>query len=105
MTGTAFANGIPTWLVLPVVMAATHREMLLGPDELGPNLETGGAQRRRNFRSMDSSMPDVSNVPGEQSISFRPVDAVIICDHSGLPLLPESGLFPPHGIVINAVRR
>src|SRR5450432_2109488 len=55
-------NRIPAWLVLPMVVTPAQSEVLLRPDNLGPNLKASRAQRRRYLARMKTGVPDIGNI-------------------------------------------
>src|SRR5665213_3992363 len=55
------ADGVPAGLVLPVIVAATDDQPLLGPDDLGADGEPFPRQAFRNGRCVKRAMPDVGD--------------------------------------------
>src|SRR5712672_2340115 len=71
----ALAHGVPAAFVLPMIMAAAQDEVLLGPDDLGAELQPAGGQIGGDNIAVQSPVPYVSDIPGEQRISLPPVGA------------------------------
>src|ERR1035437_9937117 len=65
-TGLAFPHCIPAGLMPPVVGAARDGEVLLHPDDLGPDLESAGLQAPRHFGGVNTRMPNVGDGTGKQ---------------------------------------
>src|SRR5690606_16810426 len=62
----ALAHRVPRRLVLPVVMTAAHHQLLLAPDQRGPQLELGPDQRAGDVHGVLARVPDVGDVAAEE---------------------------------------
>src|ERR1035437_8662626 len=104
-TGLAFPHCIPAGLMPPVVRAARDGEVLLHPDDLGPDLESAGLQAQRHFGGVNTRMPNVGDGTGKQHPSLRPVDPIVVGDLAALagPRV-ETGLLAPLRVEINTIR-
>src|ERR1035437_984536 len=105
VTSLASSHRIPARLMPPVVRAARDGEVLLHPDDLGPDLESAGLQAQRHLGGVNARMPDVGDGTGKQRPSLRPVDPIVVCDLAALagPRV-ETGLLAPLRFEINAIR-
>ncbi len=96
---------IPARFVLPVVVAATHREVLFGPDDLGANLESRGFNANGNLRSMNARVSHVNDIAREQLVGGGPINLIVVCDPAGLTLLSRTGRLSPYRVIRDAIRR
>src|SRR5690606_34813710 len=103
VSGLALAHGVPSGLVLPVVMAAADREPGLAPDDLGPHLEAACLDRVGYLRCEPAGVPDVRHVPGEQRVRLPPVHAVVVADLAHAVRVVDARLLAPLGVVANAI--
>lgn len=87
--------------MLPVVVAASEREAILGPDNHGAVLESAGLQGFEHRVRVHAGVPDVGDVTWEQRPRFAPVGAVIVEHLAGL----ERVVAGARWIVIHAIRR
>ena len=78
------ANGVPARFMLPVIVAAAQRKVLLGPDDLAADFKAGAFQRLRDGDRVDPGMPDVGDIARKQIVGRRPVDALIVEHFAGL---------------------
>ena len=56
-----FLDRVPRGLVLPVILAPAHGEVLLGPDDLAPNTECGRFETCGDRACFQGGMPDVGS--------------------------------------------
>jgi len=61
-----------------MIMAAAQDEVLLGPDDLGAELQPAGGQIGGDNIAVQSPVPYVSDIPGEQRIGLMPVGAIVV---------------------------
>jgi hypothetical protein len=103
----SFLDGVPARLVLPVVVAAADREMLLAPDDLTAQLEIGVDERLRGFDRVHGGMPDVGNDASAGCKDRGPVGPVIVyhVPEAGRVFAARGDLKSPGGIVVDAVWR
>ena len=73
MAYLALAYSVPTGFVLPVIIAAAQCEVLLGPDDLSAKQQPASGQIGGDDVAVQSSVPDIGDIPGEQRISIPPV--------------------------------
>src|ERR1700730_8774464 len=59
MAGLALAHGVPTGLVLPVVITAAQGEVLLDLDDLSAQLQPAGSEAGSNDVAVQSSVPNI----------------------------------------------
>src|SRR5262249_51055740 len=78
MTGLTFAHRIPTGFVLPVVVTAAQREVLLDPDDLSARHQPASSQIGGDDVAMESPMPDIGDIPGEELIRCSPFGANVV---------------------------
>src|SRR6266851_4530009 len=57
-----FTDGVPAGFVLPMIVALTHHETFLGPNDLSPDRKPALKKALRNNRRAKCPMPDVSNL-------------------------------------------
>src|SRR5215469_1691905 len=76
----AVAHRIPAAFVLPMIMAAVQREVLLRPHDLGAALKPTGGEISPDHLTMQRAVPHISDISGKQRISLFPVGAVVIED-------------------------
>ena len=106
VAGLSLAHRVPAGFVLPVIIAAAQGEVLLAPDKLGAQLQPAGGQTGGDDIAVQSPVPDIRDVTGEQRIGLTPVGAIIV-EH----LAPrefagtEAAARPPGWIVFDPVRR
>src|SRR6267378_778275 len=62
----ALAHGVPAGFVLPVIIAAAQGEVLFGPDDLSAWLQPASSQTGGNNVTVQSPVPDVGDIAGEQ---------------------------------------
>ena len=74
----AFAHGVPTVFRLPMIVAAAQGEVLLDPDDLGAQLQPASRQAGGNDIAVQCSVPDISDVAGEQCIRLSPIGTLIV---------------------------
>src|SRR5437867_4048798 len=67
--GLAFTHGVPARLMLPVVVAAAQRKVLLCPNDLRADAKAGGFQSGRDLRGVNSGMPYVRHITGKEPVS------------------------------------
>src|SRR5215471_7600509 len=88
VAGLALAHGVPARLMLPMIIAAAQREMLLRPDDLRAQLEPATRQPGGGDIAMHRPMPDIGGISREQRIGLLPVGAIVV-EH--LPLRELAG--------------
>ena len=74
----ALAHGVPAGFVLPVIIAAAQGEVLLGPDDLSARLQPASGQIGGDDVAVQSPVPDIGDIPGEQRIGLPPVGAIVV---------------------------
>ena len=57
--------------MLPVVVAAAQGEAVLGPDDLGADVEARGLQDSCTVAGVAAGVPDVGDVPGNSAQASR----------------------------------
>ena len=62
-----------------VIIPPAQGEVLLLPDDLRAQIETGGPEGRGHRRGVEARVPDVDNVAREEAVRRGPVRAVVIC--------------------------
>src|SRR5262245_47024224 len=99
------ADRVPAWLVLPVVISTADHQTLLGPNNLRSNAEAVARQTFGHRGRMQSSMPDIGNVAGEEAPGGVPVCLLVVA-HLAAPLgFVDPSAMTPGGVVANAVGR
>src|SRR5215472_9239384 len=88
VAGLALAHGVPAAFVLPVIIAAAHREMLLRPDDLRAQLEPASRQPGGDDIAVHRPMPDIGGISREQRIGLLPIGAIVV---ENLPLRERAG--------------
>src|SRR5438132_11383621 len=73
MAGLARAHRVPAGLVLPVIVAAAQRKVLLGPDDLSAQLKAASSETGARDLAVQSPEPDVGDIPGKQCVCLPPV--------------------------------
>src|SRR5688572_22161033 len=73
---SAAANGVPARLMLPVIMPAAEREVLLGPDDLRPDLKARCCESAHHLSGMNTGMPHIGNIAAEQLIRRGPIGLI-----------------------------
>src|SRR3954454_7733352 len=91
--------------MLPMIVAAAHRKMLFGPDDLGADLKPSHSERGSYLGCIDAGMPNIGDIAGKQHVGDRPVHTVVVEDGAGLALFSEPGLLAPGRIVVDAIGR
>src|ERR1700731_3845584 len=106
VAGPALAHGVPAGFVLPVIIAATQGEVLFGPDDLSARLQPASRQTGGGDIAVQSPVPNIGDIPGEQRIGLPPVDAIVV-EHLALRQLAgtEAAARSPGRIVADAIRR
>src|SRR5690349_11638387 len=105
MCRTALTHRIPSRLVLPVVIAATEREMLFRPYDLASKLESGAYESGGHFCGMQTGVPHVSDIAGKQRICGAPIDPGVVRYFASLTLLSQTCTFAPVWVIIHAIGR
>src|ERR1700720_3990280 len=102
----AFAHGVPAGFVLPMIIAAAQGEVLFGPDDLSARLQPASRQTGGGDIAVQSPVPNIGDIPGEQRIGLPPVDAIVV-EHLALRQLAgtEAAARSPGRIVADAIRR
>ena len=100
-----FLDRVPRGLVLPVILAPAHGEVLLGPYDLAPNAERCRFEACGDSACLQGGMPDVGNSPREEAPGGRPVGAVVVQDGPHGGALRRIHTMAPSWLVLNAVRR
>src|SRR6202040_2756046 len=70
---STLAHGIPTRLVLPMIMAAPDHHPRLRPDQVCPDHEPRSQQRILDLADMPRAVPNISNIAREQRPDLTPV--------------------------------
>src|SRR5215472_11499412 len=88
VAGLALAHGVPAAYVLPVIIAAAQREMLLRPDDLSAQLEPATRQAGGDDIAVHRPMPDIGGISREQRIGLLPIGAIVVenfalCERAG----------------------
>src|SRR5215471_12380188 len=88
VAGLALAHGVPAAFVLPVIIAAAQREMLLRPDDLSAQLEPATRQAGGDDIAVHRPMPDIGGISREQRIGLLPIGAIVVenfalCERAG----------------------
>src|SRR5262249_14018207 len=78
VAGFALAHGVPAAFVLPVIITAAQREMLLRPDDLSAQLEPAGRQPRGDEIAVHRAVPDIGGISRKQRIGLLPVRAIVV---------------------------
>src|SRR5712672_521969 len=78
VAGPALAYRVPAGFVLPVIIAAAQGEVLLGPDDLSARMQPAGRQTGGNNVAVQSPVPDVGDIAGEQRVRLPPVGAIVV---------------------------
>ena len=100
-----FLDRVPRGLVLPVILAPAHGEVLLGPYDLAPNAERCRFEACGDSACLQGGMPDVGNSTREEAPGGRPVGAVVVQDGPHCGALRRIHTMAPSWLVLNAVRR
>ena len=91
---------------LPMIIAAAEREVLLGPDDLSAQLEAARRETGGDDLAVQGPEPHIGGIPGEQSIGFPPVGAIVVEHLAVRELAPaEVAARPPARVVTDPVRR
>src|SRR5437763_4033049 len=75
-----FANGVPAGFMLPMIVALTHNQSLLGPDNFGSDRKAHFDQAVGDRAGMQRPVPDIGNVAREQRPSGGPIRPLIVSD-------------------------
>src|ERR1700746_1406684 len=106
MTALALAHGVPAGFVLPVIIAAAQREVLLGPDDLSTKLQPASSQTGGDDVAVQGPMPDIGHVPREQRIGHPPAGAIVVQHRALRKLAPaELAARSPGRLVADPIRR
>src|SRR6267378_1452920 len=97
VAGLARAHCVPAGFVLPVIVSAAQREVLLGPDDLSAKLQPAGGEAGSNDVAVESAVPDVGDISGEQRIRFPPVGAIVVEHFASRELAPAEVAARPPG--------
>src|ERR1700730_2044370 len=73
VAGLALTHRVATGFMLPMVIAATQGEVLLGPDDLSPRLQPAAGQIGGDYIAAQRTVPHISDIPEEECVSFPPV--------------------------------
>ena len=92
--------------MLPVVVPAPEHQAVLGPDDLGADLEAAGGQALGHRRRVQGAVPDIGHLAGEQRPGLAPVGPVVVlapcrCGGRGA----EPGAVAPGRVVLHAIGR
>jgi hypothetical protein len=71
-------------------ISTTEGEMLLAPNDLGPDAEASRFKPRRDFSRVNAGVPHVRDVAGEQHPCRGPVYPIIVPDHARLSLMTQA---------------
>ncbi len=88
-----------------MIIAAAQNQPVLGPDDLGANIEPRCFEAFCNGGRVQSAMPDIGNITREQGPGLAPVRTVIIQHLAGAFGLCGTRLVAPARIVLHAVGR
>src|SRR5215472_2747434 len=88
VAGFALAHGVPAAFVLPVIIAAAQREMLLRPDDLSAQLEPTPRHPGGDDIAVHRPVPDIGRISREQRIGLPPIGAIVVenfalCERAG----------------------
>src|SRR4051812_24494148 len=72
------AHSVPAGFVLPMIITAAQRKVLLDPDDLSAWLHPASGQTGGGDVSVQSPVPDIGDTPGEQRIRLPPVGAIVV---------------------------
>jgi len=101
---STLSDGVPAWLVAPVIVAARDDQARLIPNDLRPRNEAGAPQTLLDGRGVQRAVPHVGDIPREQLPGRLPIRAVVVRDLSdGARAWPH--LLSPGGVVIHSIRR
>src|SRR5215469_5246132 len=78
VAGLALAHGVPAAFVLPVIIAAAQREMLLRPNDLSAQLKPASRQPGGDDIAVRRPMPDIGGISRKQRIGLPPVGAIVV---------------------------
>ena len=99
------SHRVPAWFVLPVIVAAAKRKPVLGPDDLGANIEADRRQRILHHAGVTAGVPDVGDGPRKQRPGLAPVVLIVVDDLAQLAGIEvDTGALAPRGVVADAVR-
>src|SRR5580692_4917815 len=106
MAALALAHSVPAGYVLPMIVATAQGEVLLGPDDLSARPQPASREIGDDDVAVQSSVPGIGDIPGEQRIRLPPVGAVVV-EHLALRQLAgtEAAARSPGRIVADAIRR
>ncbi len=98
-----FADGIPTRLVLPVVVASSDYEPLLGPDDLGADRKAVLLEALCNRPRVQRAMPDVGDPAREERPRLAPVGDPVVTNLPHPLRVVDARPMPLLGIVVHAI--
>src|SRR5215472_16986610 len=78
VAGLALAHGVPAAFVLPVIIAAAQREMLLRPNDLRAQLKPASRQAGGDDITVHSPVPNIGGISREQRIGLPPIGAIVV---------------------------
>ena len=92
--------------MLPVIIPTAQGEVLLDPDDLRAPLQPASRQAGGDDIAVQCSVPDISDVAGEQRIRLSPIGAIIV-EHLALSELTgtETAARSPGRLIADPIRR
>jgi hypothetical protein len=99
-------HSVPTWLVLPMIVASAKSEAILGPYDLSAHVEAGGFKRLLDFTCVPTRMPDICDRAWKQHPGLPPIGAVVVgyfTELAGVEVYASA--LPPGWIVVHPIRR
>lgn len=74
----ALAYCIPAWLMLRVVVSSGDDKLVLGPNDVVPQVKTTTCQRVSYHHRKSARVPDIRDISREKRPGFAPIGAVVI---------------------------
>ena len=92
--------------MLPMVMPAAERKAVLGPDDLGADLEAHRCQASPARAGVAPGVPDIGDRAWKQRPGIAPVRAVVVGDLAEPVLVVvDAGVLAPSRVVVDAIGR
>src|SRR5262249_49442287 len=73
MTLAALSDSVPTWFVLPMIVATAGCKTLFAPNDRGADFEASGFQRQLTLGDIFARVPDIGDVTGKEHPRLTPI--------------------------------
>jgi hypothetical protein len=89
-----------------MIVAATEREAIFGPNDLSADVEVGGLKGLLDFTGVQACMPDIGNRTRKKRPGFSPVVTVVVGHLAEFQRVEvDTGSLSPSRVIAHAVRR